>query len=341
MVIQLEPGLLINMFVDFVGNAKTMFNFRTDGKTLDVQMLGDYTATKSFAVTSIDGDTKETDISVWVNKFIHVMNKDEYIRITINDAAMFIEQNTFNCTLLREYEARRELPDINGVELTHAFPGRLKYLAHAGVTAIPLAKELSIPDPDPVFANNKFYMNYRQTAYIDSMKYPEMCIPFSTFRDFVFKMDDKATYAYLQELNTVFYRTKDYDFYVPTTNYNISNSILIAFDKKLSECSPITKIVIKPYKEKLLTVSSAFPKQKLTLVVGTGTFAVSADTNNSHMQVGYEMKDMLLSTEITSAQLTVITRLFGEDDEVIVKRGVGCICLNTGEKNLLIAGMIY
>ena len=341
MVIQFEPRVLINMFDDFVGNTKVMFNFKTDGKTMSIQMLDDYTAVRDIEVQSIDHDTKEVDISVWVTKFIHVMNRDEYVRFTINDAALFIEQNTFNCTLLREYESRREFQEIDESLLAHSFPGRLKYLTHNGIACTPLAKELSIADPDPMFTNDKFYMSYMQTAYVDSMKYPELCIPFSTLRSFVFKLDEEAKYLYIPDKNIVYYRTKDYEFWVPTTNYNINNNIVLSLDKKIAECREVTTVLFKPYVEKMNVVASAFPKQKLTFAVGTETFAVSADTNNAHIQVGYEMKDMLLSLSITSAQLSVMMKLFGDDEKVSIKKGVGCLCLNQGSKNMLIAGMIY
>lgn len=341
MVVQMEPARLIKLFDDFVGNVPVMFNFRTNGTKLWVQMLGDYTACTEMDVTSIDGDFREIDASFKVTKFVHVMNKDEYVRITITDAAVFLNQNTFYCTLLKEYEERREFPSIEGLELQHAFPGRLKYLAHAGVSCMPMAKELSIPNPDPVFANSKYYLNYRQAAYIDSMKYPEMCLPFSTMRDFVFKLAEKTDFLYLQESNILYYKSGEYEFWVPTTNYNISNATITTFDKKVAECKAVTTVCFKEFSQKLQTVAMAFPKQLLTLAIADKKYNISADTNISHMQVGYEIEQSLFTMDITSAQLVVITKLFGDEESVIVKRGVGCICLTSGEKNLLIAGRSY
>lgn len=341
MVIQLEPTQLIKLFDDFVGNTDVMFNFYTDGKSLEIQVLGDYTAIKRLNVESIDGDYNPVDISFWVSKFIHIMSKDEYVRITVTNAAIFISQNSFYCTMLREYEERRQFPDPSAYELKHAFGGRLKYLAHSGVSCMCMAKELSIPDPDPVFTNNRFYLNYRQAAYIDSMQYPQMCLSFSVMRDFVFKLDEKSLYAYVPEKNVVYYKTANYEFWVPTVNHNMNSSVIAALDKKFSECKDLTEVTFLVHSNKLAAIAGAFPKSKLTLAIGKGVFNVSANTNNSHVQAGYDVEECLLTMDITSAQLTAITKLFGQEEKVLIKRGVGCICLKSGEKSLLIAGRGY
>lgn len=341
MIIQLKPAVLCNLFDDFVGNTPTMFNFSTDGKVLDIQMLGDYTATLSVPVESIDGDYSPKSASFWVYKYIHVMNRDEYIRITLTDAAVFIQQNTFYCTLLCEYEERRVLPDISSIQFSPAFAGRLKYLAHLFISCAPMAKELSIPDPDPVFCRGKFYLSYRQAAIVESISYPETCVPAPMFRAFAFKLDEKTEYAYLQDKNTFVFKTSRYVFWVPTVNYEISNSTLNTFDKKILECREVTEVVFSGYAERLNMIVSAFPKQQLQFVVGDKSYSFIANTNKSHIQVGYEVQSPIFSMNITSAQLGCIVKVFGEDESVKILRGVGCICLRSGTRNMLIAGRSY
>lgn len=341
MIVKVDPRPLIKLFSTFVGNTKVMFNFKTDGRVMYVQVLNDYTVTTSFPVKSVDGDFGEIDASVWVSKFVHVMAKDEEVQMTINDAVLFMEQSSFNCTLLREYESRRELPDVQGLDMKPAGVRRLKFLAHCGVSCMCMSKELSISDPDPVFANKRYYLNYNQAAFIESMDYPQVCIPFPTFRDFVFKLDDKATYAYLSDLDTLYFKSCEYEFWVSVTNYNINNYVITNLDKRLAGATLVTKVSFNAYKNNLFILASAFPNQKLSCTFGNGTFMIMANSNNSNVCVGDSITEALASLAITTAQLTAIVKLFGDDTEVEVKKGVGCLCLACGEKALLIAETVY
>ena len=340
MVINVNPKPLVSLFSDFVKNSKIMFNFKTDGQKLYIQVLSDYTVTVTIPVESVDGDFSTTAISVWVTKCIHILNDDEYIHITINEAALIIEQSTFNCVMLREYEARRDLPDMNGVELKPAFANRLKYLAHASLSCMGMARELSIADPDPVFTNGKFYMHYNQAAFIDNINYPQMCIPFSTMRDFVYKLDAKAQYAYLQDLNMLYLQSGGYEFWVPTVNFNINNNVITTLDKELAGSTEITTLSIKNYKDKFSIIADSFPKQQLSVSVGEHQIAIAASANNYNVGIGDKITRQLATFKVTSAQLATIAKLF-DDEEISIRKGVGCICLKSGEKALMIAGVVY
>ena len=340
MVINVNPKPLVEIFTDFVRNSKVMFNFKTDGKTLHIQVLSDYTVTTSIPVDSVDGDYHETDISVWVTKCIHILNDDEYIHMTINDAALVIEQSKFNCVMLREYESRRELPSLDNIELKPAFANRLKYLAHASVSCMSMARELSIADPDPVFANGKFYMHYNQAAFIDSINYPQMSIPFSTLRDFAYKLNAEAQYAYLTDIDTLYIKSDKYEFWVPTSNYNINNNIISTLDKKLAGCVEVTTLSIKSYRDKFSIIADSFPKQKLAVSIGEHQISIAASANNYNVGVGDKVVKQLVTFMVTSAQLSTICKLF-DDDEISIRKGVGCICLTSGEKTLMIAGVAY
>lgn len=341
MVIEMEAKYLTSLFEQFIGNNKVMFNFQTDGKVVNIQVLDDYTVCTNVECTCLDGDTNKVDISVWLMKFIGVLNHKEPIKFTITDAALFIEQSTFYCTLLREYEARRELPDTSNFELKPAMSGRLKYLVHCCQAGTGLAKEMAKSMPDPMFVNDKYYVDFMQTFFIDSIKYPTHCIPFSTLRSFVYKLGENAQYCDLPEYNTIYFKSGNYEFWVPTTDYNISGNIIAAIEKKLADCKPITKVKFIEYKDRLTVLTSAFPKTKLIFAIGNGGFNVGVDSNNAHMLVGYQLPKTILSLNVTSAQLDYIVKIFGESEEVEVLRGANCLCLKSGTKTLLISAVLY
>lgn len=341
MVIEMEAKDLTPLFDQFIGNGKVMFNFKTNGEKVNIQVLDDYTVCTDIECRSIDGDKNTVDISVWLTKFIGVLNSKEPIKFTITEAALFIEQSTFYCTLLREYEARRELPDMSKAELSPAMSGRLKYLVHCCQSGAGLAKEMARAMPDPMFVNDKFYVDFMQTFFIDNIKYPSHCIPFSTLKAFVFKLGDSAQYCDLPKNNTIYFKSGRYEFWIPTTDYNINGSIINAVERKLVDCKLITKIRFTDYKDRLQVLSAAFPKTKLVLAIGDGGFNFAVDSNNAHMLVGYQLNKVITSLNVTSAQLDVITKLFGESEEVEVLRGANCLCLRTGTKNLLISAVLY
>lgn len=341
MKIQVNSKFLSNLFGEFVKNNKLLFNFRTNGNILDIQVLDDYTVCASVPVTCIDGDKEYTDASFWVTKAIGIMDREEPLTITFHDAVVIMEQSSFNCTFVKEYEGRRDFPDMSNSELKPAFANRLKYISHSMISCSPLAKELSIYDPDPVFSHGKFYANYRETFFIESIDYPEMCIAYEIFRNFSFRLDEKARYAYISELNVLYIHSGVYHIWVPTVNYNIDGSTITAIDRKLSECIKVTDICFKDYSDRMSIMSSAFPKQRFTLFIGGNCFSLSISTNDTSCHIGNLKTESLLGISITSAQVAVIAKIFKEDDSVECLRGGNCICLRSGEKNILIAGMIY
>lgn len=341
MRVEVEAKYLVRLFSDFVRNTKVMFNFKVDGRTIEAQMLGDYTACVSIPVKSLDNDFNVINASFWVTKAIGVMDRDKPVTILFSDAVVFMEQETFSSTFVKEHEERRTFPESATLTLKSAFANRLKYLAHSAISCMCLSKELSIADPDPVFSNGRYYIDYRQTFFIENMEYPEMCIPMSTLRDFAFKLDEKAEYAYIPDLNVVYFKSNEYEFWIPTSNYNISASIISAIDRKLSDCVKVTDLCFTEYVDKLQVVAGAFPKQKMAFLVGDGKFSVSVNNNDVQCTVGEKMDKSILGLNLTSGQISAIAKIFKDDENVECLRGGNCICLKSGEKNMLIAGMIY
>lgn len=341
MIVEVNAKHIKDLFTDFVKNSKVMFNFKCDGNIIDVQVLGEYTACTKIPCKSLDNDFTPKEVSFWASKSVFILMEDSPIKVTINDAVCYLEQGNSSFTAIKEYESRRDFPDMSGEELKSAYANRLKYLAHSAISCIPLARELSKSYPDPMFSFGRMYLNFRQTMYVDNIDYPPCCITMSTFRDFAFKLHEKTVYKYIPDLDTLYFKSDKYEFWVPTSNYNLDGATISGVDKILKDCVDITTICIKDEVDKLSIISGAFPKQKMTLSIGDGIFNVCADATDSHVVVGPEIQNFFLSIYITSAQLDVIVKLFKEEDEIKVLRGANCICLSSKEKKLLIAGMVY
>lgn len=340
MKITVNAKAFTKIFRDFVKNRKVMMNFKVVGDILNIELMEEYTVCYPIKVR-VDQVDQYTEISTFVDKTINVLTDDEDIEIVIAESVINISQGTFYTTLVKEYEARREFVDTSSLELKNAYANRLKYLTHCAVSCMGMAKELGFTDPDPVFTGGKFYMDYQQAFLVEHIDYPECCITLSILRDFVYKLDDNALFAYLAELNMLYFRTLCYEFWVPTVNYNIDGNTISAVNKKMAELVPVTRLKFTEFVQRLQILTSAFPKKQFTITIGDGEFNVSITSNTTYATVGKPINKYLLSKHITSAQLDTVLKLFKDDEEVEILRGGNCLCLRSGEKNMLIAGMIF
>lgn len=341
MVVNIKGKSLTSLFADFVGNNKIMFNFWTNGEVLKVQVIDDFTACVTLPVTSVDNVHKEVDISFWATKVVTLLNSELDVILRFEEACLIIEQNNFSSTFVKEYEERRQFPEVDKYELHNAFANRMKYITHSLVTCNYLSKELSISDPDPMFSGGKMYADYQQSFFIEHINYPELCLSIHALRGFVFKLEEDAEYYYFKELSTIYFKSGAYEFWVPTADYNINGSTINAVETKLQECMPVTEICIKDYVSKYQILATTFPKTKFTLSIGKNAFGVNVATNAMHTYIGHDISSPILSINITSGQLNVISKLFKDDESITVLRGGNCICLQSKEKSMLIAGLIY
>lgn len=340
MKITVNAKAFTKIFRDFVKNRKVMMNFKITGDILNIELMEEYTVCYLIKV-KVDSVDQYTEISTFVDKTINVLTEDEDVVITIAESVINISQGAFYTTLVKEYEARREFVDTTSLELKNAYANRLKYLTHCAVSCMGMAKELGFSDPDPVFTGGKFYMDYQQAFLVEHMEYPECCVTLSILRDFVYKLDDNAVFAHLPDLSMLYFRTQFYEFWVPTVNYNIDGNTIAAVNKKMAELVPVTKIKLTDYAQRLQILTSAFPKKQFTIAIGDGEFNVSITSNTTYATVGNSISKYLLSKHITSAQLDTVLKLFKDDEEVEILRGGNCLCLQSGEKSMLIAGMIF
>lgn len=340
MIIMASGKQLYKLFTDFVGNNKVMFNFMTDGNNLRVQMLDDYTVGTGIDCTSVDNDHNKMDVSFWVTKAVLVMDKDEDVKITFSSSTVLLEQKEFYCMFTVEYEARREYPSMAGVELKPALANNLKAVTHDVQACVPIAKELSIVPPDPMFVNGNVYSGFNQCFLISRLSYPEMCITYNTLKSFAYKLKEDTTYAYLKEYNVLYLLSGRYEFWIPTVDYNIDGATISSVDRKLADMYPITTIKLEGLIEKFQIITSAFAKQQLAMVIGVNEIAINADSSHAHVTTGGITK-YLVSIRITPAELLTITKIFSDDEEIEVLRGGNGICLRNKNKSFVIAGVPY
>ena len=340
MKIKVDAKELYALFEDFVKGAPVMFNFLIDQNACAVQVIDDYTVNTGLNYEIVELGSGRVDMTVRFTKEVLIMAKEGDVILHFADETLLISDGVFELQVLKEYEERREYPIISEDMLKPAYSNRLKYLVHSAISCVPMAKELGITEPDPVFANGKFYCDYRQAFFIEHMEFPEVCITFKTLRSFIFKLEEDAKYAYLKDNDVLVFVSGNYMFWIPVSNHNIDGATINAVTKKYMDCEDVTTICFKDLKDRLAIIPSAFPKMQVSFSVGENEYSFVFNRSLSHFAIGTVSK-YLLSLKITTAQLGVIMKLFGDEDEVKIKRGGNCICLESKEKSMLIAGMIY
>lgn len=340
MKIRIDSKELYPVFEGFVKSSAVMFNFLIDETKCAIQVIDDYTVNTGVNFDILELGSGNVNMTVKLGKEVLTLTKDGSITLEFMNETLLLSDGVVELQVVREYEERREYPQISADMLKPAYANRLKYLVHSAVTCIPMAKELGITEPDPIFSNGKFYCDYRQSFFMEHMNFPEVCITFKTLRSFVFKLSDDAQYAYLQENNVLVFVSENYMFWIPVSNHNIDGATINAVNNKYRDCEEVTKVCFKDFKDRLLIIAQSFPKMQISFTVGEEGFNFSFTKSLSHFSLG-ELNKYLLSLKITTAQLTVIMKLFGDEDEVTIKRGGNCICLEVKEKSMLIAGMIY
>lgn len=340
MVVKVSGRDLIELFELFIKSTKVMFNFKVSNSKLSVQVLEDYTACTEIECTIVEY-SGSSEVSLWITSAIFTISKDFDVEIKIGDATSTFSQGFNECIFKNEWEARREFPDYSNVVLTNAFANRLKYIMHSITTCNPLAKELSIPYPDPMFSHGHIYMDYGQTFFIESIDYPEFCITSNDMKDVVYKLEEDAQMCYMHEYNVLLFISGKYEFWVPVNNYNLQGSTIANMDKLLSNSNLITTVTFKEHLTPMQVVAQAYQKKRVELSISDGVFRVAAISPDNRTVIGNLIGMPKISISITPNQLSVIAKIFKEDDDIEVRRGVNCLILKKQEKNLLLAGLLY
>ena len=100
-------------------------------------------------------------------------------------------------------------------------------------------------------------------------------------------------------------------------------------------------ITIKDYVRQIDALVAAFPKQFIGFSVNDGLFKLSASSGYAQVAVGNLPGEGKLNIELTTAQLSTISKLYRTEESIEILQGVNCLCMKSGEKNFLVSNLIY
>lgn len=340
MKISVDTKYLKDLFDTFVSKSKVIFNFKFDhvANVIDVQLLDSYTVNTSIPYECLDNTDGIDDISFFVDKTIAMLDVKEKTTITIENDFVVFTQSNYRSVHTREYEARKELNFSADKEYAKLNVIRLKSIISAGVACNAIVKELAITQPDFIVANNKAYLDYRQSVIIDKIELPDMVIPFDVLRSVVYKLENEAEYCYDSTVGILIIRSSRYEIWLQVTQRSIDPFIKV-IDAILSSCNQVANISFKDHKSKLDIFTDAFPKQKVWFSFEGDKFCIEADKNTSRCVIGIYASEAN-GIEVTSGHIAAMHKIFSDGDVSICISNKG-ICLQKGERCQIIAGTVY
>lgn len=323
------------------GNQKTSINFCLIGNVLHLQTSGTLIDEKQLVLKEYDSQDT-TEITVNIEQTINLINPKEAVIINVRGDIMEIKQNSFEFVATRTPEQRVE----STLDTTQSKPfdnfGLIRFISDSK-SLDGVAKTLSLGLAPIIVFDNIAYLYYSNTVYSTRVKLPDCSIPSEVAR----------------KLSNVLMRSKSCSYVHDAENgvltINISNSETVTImtqktNKQLVQgiknvlvnLRDVATISLRNYKEYMNIICKAYKKLLLELTICEDGIQLHVDNVTTKFNIGSKGKS-LVSIKISTEQLSAISRLFGEEIDVVVKKGDNCICLmqKNSEKKLVLAGMLY
>lgn len=344
MIVSVNAKQFTKVFEDFVKSGKIMFNFLCDGDSISIQLLAEFTAVVEVPCTYKSGDKKIYESSYYVANPIHILNDEEPIEIEFNDLQAVIKQGNFTYTLLTEFEARKELPEINKDNCVKLNTKRLQYLVSSADKMSNVAKELKTLPVEPMFINGHYYVRYSDIAFIDEFDFiTDICIPYSTLKQVVPKLSDASTYTVEENGELLIICSGRYTFYLQAINFYLKGNKVSHLESLLLQSKKIAEISISRYAESLSKLLSTLQNQKYSLSVKDDKFIISATSsdNTATMFLGEQLNCPTATISLRTSKLEALVKLFSKEELIEVLLAPNVIIFKSGTKHLLISGLIY
>lgn len=343
MVVEVDRQKFVSVFDDFVKTGKVMFNFLCNGDSLNIQLLAEFTVETIIECKLVEGKKETVESSYYISAPIHILNKEQPITIDFGSVAI-IRQGNFAYTLIPEFEARKELPVVDEEDFIPMNSGRLQYLSISSDKLIPISKELKTLPAEPMFVNGHYYVRYDNAVFIDEFDLcGDICITHEILKQVAPHLGSKASYALIDDGNQVIIRSKNYTYYILTTNFYIKGNNLSSIDSMIVSSKKVGEISFVPIKDNLSLLISTLPNQKFMFSIKDNKYCISITSADSVAVtfLGENLNNPNATIYLTSGRMSAITRIFGDEDKVEVYIGPNIIRFAVGTKNLILSGLIY
>ena len=333
--------LKTNLLELIQGNKRTSINFCLIGNILHLQTSGALIDEKKLVLREYDSkDT--TEITVNIEQTINLLNENEPVIINVRGDIMEIKQNSFEFVATRTPEQRVE--NILDTSTSSKFDnfGLIRFISDSKALD-GVAKTLSLGLAPIVIHDNIAYLYYSNTVYSTKVKLPDCSIPSEVARKLSNVLARSKSCSYVHDAESGLLTISISNNETVTIMSQKANKQLVQGIKNvLVNLRDVATVSLRNYKEYMDIICKAYKKLLLELTICEDGIQLHVDNVSTKFVIGSKGKS-LVSIKISTEQLSAISRLFGEEVGVVVKKGDNCICLmqKNSEKKLILAGMLY
>jgi len=322
------------------GEKKAAVNFRLKEDRLLLQVNKGIVIEKG--VRAFWEGQEKIDITVAIDGAMNLLNDEiPMVDLSFDQDMLRITQNLFQYDAIRLPEQAVDIPEVLawkrlGIEDVRDIASASVYMDEVGRTLGETSAAIDIYE-------GVAYIIYSNTAFMCHTSLPNLRMTAESVRGLRKALTgDTAEYSFAWEQGLFVVQQDGVQILVTALRENVEvvDSVLHSCDSRKQML--LGEYDLTRYAEAIHFISSAYKKVLIDLSVCKGGVGIFVESPSTHFVVG-DVKDILCSIRLNTAQLACIGKFFGKCRNVSIRKGGNCLCLEDkqGKKTLVLAGMIY
>lgn len=330
-----------------IGNAKAEVNFSiTRDNELLLQVGGSIVSDIKLPTIEVKEWPVEESVSATVDQALMLLShrKADTVEINVLGERVEITQGTFKYSTERSYVEKLSDGAFEYSGTTSVF-GAEGFKSYVGSTKAldEIARVLAQPASNIVVKDKTAYIDYYTAIYKCGVDLPDMTLASTAARSVAGRLyTDANPRYYIDSQNDLMHIviSDNEEIAVPV---NVPNMRVVENMACLDTMTKqIATVNIAKYKESIDLICRIYKKTQVKLNICKDDISFYVNNTDARFVVGCEELP-ICTIELSTAQLSAISKLFGEDTEVVVKKGDNKLCLEKSilRKSLMLAGLIY
>ena len=325
---------------DMVGNGKCSINFTVEDDMLLLQSSGGVYVDKRLKILSLEGESNP--ITVTLDSAVTLLSENYVVDISIQKDVLTIRQGAFEYNASREPEERVNTGAFERQRISSVSKHQLTQLLSIVRSFETVGRELAVPPATLFIINKTAYVKYSNSMYMQHIDLPDMAIPGEAVQKLLtLVLMVKDSYCKYSREDGIFTVEINKDTCVTVNTISLDKSVLGIVDRINSSLKELTSVNINEYDTTIRKICSTYKKILIEVAVCDGGLWFYVDNTKTKFFAG-SSKEALLRIQMSTAQMSMISRIFGSD-ECSVWKGDNAICLRqkNSMQQLVIAGICY
>lgn len=347
MLVKLSSASFRSAVYRLIGNTKAEVNFSVvEDDKLQLQVAGSIVSDIKLETISVEGWPEGESVSATVDQALMLLSnkKVDPVDIRVLGDRVEITQGTFKYSTERSYVEKLDDGAFKYIEGKSPFMSEgFKDYVNSTKALDEIARTLSQPVSNIVIKDKVAYVDYYTAIYKCSVDLPDMTIASVAARSVAGRLSANSNPKYyIDEVADLMHIsvTDNEEISIPVT---VANMRVVENMAKLEAMlKPIAEVNLAKYKDQIDLICRIYKKMSVKLNICKNDISLYVDNTDARFVIGSDELPMC-TIELSTAQLSAVSKLFGEDTGVVVKKGDNKLCLEkpTLRKSLMLAGLIY